>query len=37
MHRRSERRGGSKGRFNRRAGKTHSMNLSSPLRGGWRL
>lgn len=37
MHRRSERRSGSKRRFNSRADKTHRLNLSSPLRGGWRL
>lgn len=37
MHRSRQRRGGSKRQFDGRAGKTHPMNLSSPLRGGWRL
>lgn len=37
MHRSSQRKGKSAGQFKGRAGKTHRMNLSSPLRGGWRL
>lgn len=28
---------GSRHSFNRRAGKTHAMNVGAPLRGGWRL
>nr|QJB18810.1 MAG: hypothetical protein [Microvirus sp.] len=37
MHRGRQKRGPSRGRFNERASKTHVMNMSSPLRGGWRL
>jgi len=37
MNRRSQNKGKSSGSFKSRSGKTHKMNLSNPLRGGWRL
>lgn len=37
MHRSSPNKGRSVRKFKGRASKTHRINLSAPLRGGWRL
>lgn len=37
MHRRPVNKSQSRSAFNGRASKTHRINLSAPLRGGWRL
>lgn len=37
MHRQSVNKGSSRSQFNGRASKTARINLSAPLRGGWRL
>lgn len=37
MRRSSVGRSSARRSYNERAGKTHRMNVSAPLRGGWRL
>lgn len=37
MRRHGQNKASSRRQFNRRAGKTDRRNLSSPMRGGWRL
>lgn len=37
MYRSSPNKQSSRKSFNSRASKTHKLNLSAPLRGGWRL